>query len=156
MSWFRGPGSGFADYVGFVPGLVLSAVLALVLGARIARALRVDRTFGTLLIISLGIVLSATVTPSRDAVLGVPEMAAGCDLSRFGLASWSTYRNINDTSLNVLLFIPLGALLGLLPRSPYRRATILGAIVLPFAIEGLQLVATPLGRACQSGDVVDN
>ena len=27
---------------------------------------------------------------------------------------------------------------------------------MPFLIEAVQLVATPLGRVCQSGDVVDN
>jgi hypothetical protein len=29
-------------------------------------------------------------------------------------------------------------------------------VALPFAIEGFQLVVTPLGRACQSADMVDN
>ena len=32
----------------------------------------------------------------------------------------------------------------------------MGAALLPFAIEFVQLAATPLGRACQGADVVDN
>ena len=33
---------------------------------------------------------------------------------------------------------------------------LLAAIALPFAIEAVQFAVTPLGRACQSADVVDN
>jgi hypothetical protein len=156
LSWVREPANWFGDYVGFVPGLALSVVVALIFGRRVAHRLRVNGTIAVLLIISLGIVLAATVTPSREAALGVAQMPAGCDPSRFGPAPWSAYGHVNDTSLNVLLFVPLGALIGLLPPSPYRWPMILGAVGLPFAIEGFQLVATPLGRACQTGDVVDN
>jgi len=47
-------------------------------------------------------------------------------------------------------------LIGVLPRSPCRVPILVAAIILPFVIEGFQLVASPLGRACQSGDVIDN
>ena len=70
--------------------------------------------------------------------------------------TWTEYLRVNDTSLNVLLFIPLGTLIGVLPRSPYRVPILIAAIILPFAIEVLQLVISPLGRACQSADVFDN
>ena len=33
---------------------------------------------------------------------------------------------------------------------------VVGAALLPLTIESIQLAATPLGRACQGGDVVDN
>ena len=33
---------------------------------------------------------------------------------------------------------------------------VMGAALLPLAIESIQLAATPLGRACQGADVVDN
>lgn len=156
MSWFRDPVNGLGDYAGFVPGLVISIILALVLCGGVARRLRVSRVVAALLIVSLGIVLSATVTPSREALLGMPQGSMGCDLSRVGLAPWREYVHLNDTSLNVFLFIPLGAFIGMLPRSPYRWPVAVAAIILPFAIEGFQLVVTPLGRACQSADVVDN
>ena len=156
MSWFRDPVNGLGDYAGFVPGLMISVILALVLCAGVARRLRVSRVVAALLIVSLGVVLSATVTPSREAIMGMPHLSAGCDLSRIGPAAWREYVHVDETSLNVLLFIPLGAFIGMLPRSSYRWPIVIGAIILPFVIEGFQLVATPLGRACQSGDVVDN
>jgi glycopeptide antibiotics resistance protein len=135
---------------------VISIVLGVVLCGGVARRLRVTRVVAALLIVSLGVVLAATVTPSREAIMGMPHLSAGCDLSRLGLAPWREYVHVDDTSLNILLFMPLGALIGALPRSPYRWPIMIGAIILPIAIEGFQLVATPLGRACQSGDVVDN
>ena len=156
MSWFRDPVNGFGDYAGFVPGLVISVVLALLLCGGVARRLRVSRVVAVLLIVSLGVVLSATVTPSREAIMGTPPRSAGCDLSRLGPAAWREYLHVDDTSLNVLLFIPLGTLIGMLPRSPYRVPILIAAIILPFAVEGFQLVVSPLGRACQSADVFDN
>ena len=156
MSWFQDPVNGPGDYAGLIPGLMISVILALVLCGGVAHRLRVGRVVAALLVVSLGVVLSATVTPSREAIMGMPHLSAGCDLSRLWPAPWREYVHVEDTSLNVLLFIPLGALIGMLPRSPYRWPIVIGAIILPFAIEGFQLVATPLGRACQSGDVVDN
>jgi hypothetical protein len=156
LSWFHDPVNGLGDYAGFVPGLVISVILALVLCGRVARRLRVSRVVAALLIVSLGVVLSATVTPSREALMGTPPLSAGCDLSRLGPATWREYVHVDDTSLNVLLFIPLGTLIGVLPRSSYRVPILIAAIILPFAIEGFQLVVSPLGRACQSGDVIDN
>jgi hypothetical protein len=156
LSWFRDPVNGIGGYAGFVPGLVVSVILALLLCGRVARRLRVSRVVAALLIVSFGVVLSATVTPSREAIMGTPHLSVGCDLSRWGPAMWREYLYVGDTSLNVLLFIPLGALIGMLPRSPHRVPILIAAIILPFAVEGVQLVVSPLGRACQSADIFDN
>ena len=156
MTWVRDPANELGDYVGFLPGIVVSVALALVLSHPVARRLRVSRTMATLLLVSFGVILAATVTPSREAVQSGTLGAARCDLSRIGLAAWTDYTQVNDTSLNVLLFVPLGAFIGLLPRSPYRAPIVIAAIALPFAVEVFQLVVTPLGRACQSADVFDN
>ena len=77
MSWFRDSVNGYGDYVGFVPGLVISVVLALVLCGGVARRLRVSRVVAALLIVSFGVVLSATVTPSREAIVGQRSPACG-------------------------------------------------------------------------------
>ena len=62
---------------------------------------------------------------------------------------------MNDTSLNVALFVPLGSALGVLAN---RRAVLLIplAAALPLVIEAIQLWAGGLGRGCQSADVADN
>jgi hypothetical protein len=101
-------------------------------------------------------VLSATITPSRDAIRFGALGSGTCDLGRIGLASWSDLGHLDDTSLNILLLVPLGIAIGLCARSPAKRVILVGALVLPFSIELIQLVAVPLGRECQSADVVDN
>jgi glycopeptide antibiotics resistance protein len=148
-----GPLSG---YVWFGPAVVVSALLAIVLGGAAARRMRTRRALGVFVIFSIGTVLAATLTPSREALMGVSSSPSSCDLSRIGPASWSVYTRLDDASLNVLLFLPLGVSIALLPPSRLWAALVLGAILLPFGVEALQLVATPLGRACQSGDVSDN
>jgi glycopeptide antibiotics resistance protein len=66
------------------------------------------------------------------------------------------YLTFGTTSLNVILFVPLGIFLALLPRSRATVFAVIGAALLPVAIESIQFVATPLGRACQGADVIDN
>ena len=64
--------------------------------------------------------------------------------------------NPPDTAGNVVALIPLGFAIASIPRSRRKLAVLLGAIALPFAVESIQYIATPLGRACQSSDVIDN
>lgn len=105
------------------------------------------------ILIALGIVAGATLTP-----LGGPGVSStsGCDLTRIGLASLGDLRRLNDSALNILLFVPLGSALGLV--SPGRALILLicAATGLPFAIEAIQLGLPALGRGCQSADVIDN
>jgi glycopeptide antibiotics resistance protein len=73
-----------------------------------------------------------------------------------GVAAWSVLLRPNETSLNVLLVVPLGLALGALPGSPRAAVLIVGAFLLPVAIELFQLAVPALGRGCQSADVIDN
>ncbi|MGE2714589.1 VanZ family protein [Mycolicibacterium litorale] len=79
-----------------------------------------------------------------------------CDFGRIGPAPLSQYLHLGDTSLNLLLFIPLGLAVGLLGRSPATVRVLMAAVALPLAIEAVQSLAPMLGRGCQSRDVVDN
>ncbi len=150
-------------YPGFVPGLAVSLVVALITSRPVARALGGGQALAGALVFSLGIVLSATLTPSpsglqRD-ISGLEPLEhyrPTCDLTRIGPAPIGDYLTINDASLNVLLLVPLGLTIGLLPASRRKTAILLLAVALPFVVEGTQLVVVPLDRACQSADVSDN
>ena len=85
-----------------------------------------------------------------------PSGIQTCDLSRVGPAPIGVYLHFDDPILNVLMFIPLGLLIGLLDPRQHRRGLLIAAVLLPFAIEATQAVAVPLGRACPGGDVFDN
>jgi glycopeptide antibiotics resistance protein len=108
------------------------------------------------LIVSLGIILSATLTPLGGSLDFDTVIPGSCDFSRIGLPPLGSFRGLNDTSLNVLLFIPLGFSVALLPRSRRALTVILAAIALPFVVEATQLLLPALARGCESADVVDN
>ena len=106
--------------------------------------------------LSLGIILSATLTPLRWAIDFGATGSGVCDFSRIGLAPLGELLRFNDTSLNILLFIPLGVTIGLVPMSRRKAAVVAAAMALPFAIETIQLLVPWLDRGCQSADVIDN
>jgi hypothetical protein len=149
------------DYVGFAPGLAVSFVLSLIASGRAARVLGVPRPVAWALLMAFGLVISATLTPSREALsqgLMTPSSGSAfvCDLSRMTPLSPTDLVRVTDSTLNVYLFIPLGLIIGLARRSRHWQALIAMAIGLPFAIEAIQMLAPALGRVCQSADVADN
>jgi glycopeptide antibiotics resistance protein len=132
-----------------IPGVVLAVVVATLLARPVARRLREPVLTAWALLASLGAILAMTLTPSPDFL----DMQ-GCDLTLTPL-SLATLFAVNDRSLNVLLFVPLGLAIGAL-RPRHRAAWLVLAIALPPAIEVAQLVLEPLQRTCQATDVLDN
>lgn len=139
----------------FLPGIAMFVVLALAIGRPLARLLVTRFSLACALVVALGIIVSATLTPLKGH-FNVAAVGGTCDFSRMGLASLSDLLHIDDTSLNVLMFIPFGTAIGMLGRSPQRAALIVAAIALPFGIETTQLLVPALERGCQSADVFDN
>ena len=140
----------------FLPGAAISVAVGLAAGGRVGRALLVRQATAAALIVSLGIILSATLSPLRGALQFGAVGSGSCDLSRLGLAPLRELLAVNDTSLNVLLFVPLGVSIALMPRSRRKAVVAIAAIALPFAIETTQLLVPLLDRGCQSADVIDN
>jgi glycopeptide antibiotics resistance protein len=142
----------------FVPGLLVTIAVSLAVNGHLARALATSRTIATAAIVSLGVIVSATLTPYREAIESGATSSGSCDLSRVGLASLNELMavSVNDTLLNVVLFVPLGLAIGLAPRSRHKAVLVLAAVALPFAIETTQLLVRSLARACESADLFDN
>ena len=105
-----------------------------------------------LLLLSVAGIIALTLTPTIR--LGDPKPY--CDIASLRPIGFDQLVSISDRSLNVLLFIPAGIALGLLPRSRAKAVAIGIAALAPLAIELTQAVATDLGRACEAIDVVDN
>jgi glycopeptide antibiotics resistance protein len=140
----------------FLPGVVLSVVLAVALAPTVGRQLATRTAVAFLLLVSVGTIVAATLTPGVEAVAsGVPS-DGGCDLSRIGLAPLTELARISEASLNVVLFVPLGIAAGLLPRARRSLVVVSGAFLLPIVVEGVQMLAPVLGRACESADIFDN
>lgn len=143
----------FSILPGLVPLLALSLGVGLIVSRPLGRILNVRRPVALAMILALGAIAGATLTP-----LGEISEAGGtgsCDFSKVWL-ELNQLRRVNDEFLNVLLFIPLGATIGVVPGRRPMSALIAAAIALPFMIETAQLLVPALGRGCESGDVVDN
>jgi hypothetical protein len=149
-------GVNLRDYAWFWPGLAFTIGLALVMSDRLARTMGGSRLFAFGLIFSLGLIASATLTPSRDALLYGMVGSGTCDFSGFDRPSLRQLLNFSETSLNVILFMPLGITVGFAQRRRLLLALLGASLLLPFAIEATQLIVTPLDRACQAIDVIDN
>lgn len=140
----------------FVPGMILWGLLAIMVSPVVARSLRTSRAHAALVLVALGLTLMATMTPTTAGLSGAATSLGACNMARLSPASAAMLFSINDASLNVLLFVPLGLALGALPWSPRTAAVVLSAFLLPLAIELFQLGFPSLGRSCQSADVIDN
>lgn len=101
-----------------------------------------------LLLASLGVIAGVTLTPSPHLDM------AGCDL-QFAGPTLAELLALNDRSLNVALFIPLGIAVVAI-RAGHRLAWLLLAASIAPLIELIQLIVTPLQRNCQAIDVFDN
>ncbi len=136
--------------------VIVAFGLALVLCGWVARRLGTSRVVAWLLLAAIFVILAATLMPSRSALEpGVSGMLP-CDLSRIGPATLATYLLVGDPTLNVLLFIPLGVVIGQLDGRQHRGQLAAAAALLPLGIELVQALVEPLGRACEGGDVFDN
>jgi glycopeptide antibiotics resistance protein len=140
----------------FIPGVVLSMIVGLFASRPVAKVLATRRPIAWAIIVGFGVIMSATLTPLKGALNFEAVGSGTCDFSRIGLAPIEQLLRVNDSSLNVALFIPLGMAIGLVHVSRPWATLILAAIALPFAIEAIQLVAPILDRGCQSADVIDN
>ena len=145
-------------YPGFIPGLVVAIFATVILHGWLARRLRIGRWLSIALCLSLGIIVAATLFPDVSGWVAGADGPAGrawsCDLSRPRPSPGELIEG-GEATANVLLFIPLGVAVALLPRA-IRPVSILLALVLPFAIEFVQAALPTLVRRCQAEDVADN
>jgi hypothetical protein len=143
------------DISQFLPGLGAALLIGIVIGPVVGHLLGIGRLPGIAGLFSLGLILLTTLAQGGD-VPGVGTQAGTCDLTRFGPGSITDLTTINEVSLNVLLFAPLGLTLGVVRRSRWKALAIAAAVALPFVIEWVQLLVPSLGRYCDTADIADN
>lgn len=136
-----------------LPAGVLALVIATAVTWPVARRLNVRLFPVWLFVAAAGGFLAATVTPSPGAGhwswRGVTSFAVV-------LPSPNALHTLNDTSVNVLLGVPLGLAAVWLSGECRRWWPLLVAVALPFVVEALQALL-PLGRSgFQLPDVIAN
>jgi hypothetical protein len=139
-----------------VPGILATLAVSLLFGGAIGRWLGTRTSVAWLLLMSVGVILSATLSPLDGGELVAPGIASWCDLSRTWLPSLDEILYGEDIALNILMLVPLGFAIGLAPLSWRKIVVLVAAMLLPPTIEAGQLFLVGLDRACQAADVVDN
>src|SRR5258706_12024967 len=111
MWGFQASWSGAMSVIGdlplFFPAAGAALVLAGILASGVGHILRTPRWSAFLLLTSLAVILAATLTPSTAAFIPVGR-PGGCVLGQFDTPPLSVLLYPNETSLNVVLFLPLG------------------------------------------------
>jgi VanZ like family len=138
-----------------IPSVVVALVVSVVVSGPVGRSLRSHPIASFLLVFSFGVILAGTLSPVSGGGFPTADVRT-CDLSRQWLATPSDLVLPNDVVINILMFMPFGFAVGMLPMSGRKIEVALAAMALPLAIEALQLLLVPLGRGCESADVVDN
>jgi glycopeptide antibiotics resistance protein len=146
----------FTNVPWFLPGVLVSMAIGYLVRRRVSRWLEVAPIVGWAVVVALGLIVSATLTPLHEGAFHVGSTLQGCDFTRIGPASIDEILQFDDTILNIALFVPLGACLAIVPSRLRRVGLVLAALAFPVVIETTQLLVKPLDRACQSADVADN
>ena len=135
--------------------LIATVVAAIVLAPRLARRLGTAESVARLLVFGFGFALSWTLLPDAEGLQGMGSDGV-CNTDRVGLIPWHELTSLNEHSLNVALFVPLGIAVGLLPLTRAAAFVALAAVSLTFIIEAVQLLVRALGRGCETADIFDN
>lgn len=138
-----------------VPGTLLLVAVASVIALLLAERWQTRRWVLAALVVAAGLPLLVTISPSAT-LEGAAATSSACALGWPQLPTPAELSTLNATSLNLMLFAPLGALLPLLGRASVRRVAIAAAFGLPFLVEAAQRLLPVLGRSCQIDDVVLN
>ena len=132
----------------------LAVVVALLAARPVAHRLGIGTGLAFLLVLGVAGILAITLVPRP----GGPRLPTdlGCLVPEFALPAHGHLFEINDDTLNVALFVPLGLAIGLLVDHPRFQVLLAVAVALPWAVEAIQLAVPALGRDCQSVDLTAN
>ncbi len=145
------------ELIGNTPLLIPGVAIAIIVGVGLAPAVAARTGLSTLLagmlVFAVGAILAITLTPGSGAGFFGRSWCGGLfPTPRLGqLVSLSS-----EHGLNVVLFVPLGILIGLIPRArPFAIAAV-GALAMPIVIEWIQYSVPRLDRICQTWDALEN
>lgn len=136
-----------------VPGVAIALIVAVWLAPSTAARTGLSPFLAGMLVFAAGAIVAITLAPgSGEGVFGGTWCGGVRPPPRLGqLVSLSS-----EHGLNIALFVPLGVLIGLIPRArPFAIAAI-GAGAMPIVIEWIQYSVPRLDRICQTWDALEN
>jgi glycopeptide antibiotics resistance protein len=135
------------------PVLLVVAVVSALAAPWTARRTGLARLPAALLLFSFGAILAITLTPGIGGDPSAPFTCKGLVPAPSLSELWSL---TNENGQNVLLYVPLGLFIGLIPRRNVLVGAGIAAAAMPFAIEGFQALLPGFARSCDAWDVVEN
>ena len=137
------------------PGMLVALLLALVVFLVVRhRSSPARGLLAAVLTAWTGMVLLATLAPQRLGAIQIERHGQRVCAVLPHLSPWGALHD-DQRLLNVLLFIPLGALVFVFHRHAAVRVAAM-VVVLPIVIETVQYAFRSLNRACDGTDVIDN
>ena len=141
----------------FWPGALLSALAGLLCSRRLARRLGTHPLAAFLLVLSLGGIATFTLLPDINSYyLNGLRYAESGYASQWHAPGLAELTSVNQDSLNVALFVPLGVAVAHIRPGKGAAWSAVAAAALPFGIEATQYAVPWLLRACDLQDIVDN
>ena len=136
-----------------IPGVAIAVIVAVFLAPPAAARTGLSPLLAGLLVFAFGAILAITLTPgSGEGFFGQSWCGGLRPPPRLGqLLSISS-----EHGLNVVLFVPLGVLIGLIPRVRPLATAALVAAAMPIVIEWIQYSVPQLDRICQTWDALEN
>jgi hypothetical protein len=135
-----------------VPGVAIALIVGVALAPWASARTGLSPLLAGMLVFAFGAIVAITLTPGSGEFFGRSWCGGLRPPPRLGqLVSISS-----EHGLNVLLFVPLGILIGLIPRArPFAIAAVIAGSM-PIVIEWIQYSVPRLDRICQTWDALEN
>lgn len=137
-----------------IPGVAIAFIVAVALAPRAATRTGLSPLLAGMLVFAFTAILALTLTPGGgDGFFFADSWCGGLrPPPRLGqLLSLSS-----EHGLNVAMFVPIGVLIGLIPRARPFAVAALVAGAMPIVIEWIQYSVPQLDRICQTWDALEN
>lgn len=136
-----------------IPGVAIALIVAVWLAPAAAARTGLSPLVAGMLVFAAGAIVAITLTPgSGEGFFGRSWCGGLRPPPRLGqLVSISS-----EHGLNIALFVPLGILIGLIPRARPFAIAALAAGAMPIVIEWIQYSVPRLDRICQTWDALEN
>jgi hypothetical protein len=135
-----------------IPGVALAFIAAVPLAPWAASRTGLSPLLAGMLVFSVGAIIAITLTPGSGAGFFGHSWCGGLrPPPRLG-----DVLKLNEHGLNVALFVPLGFLIGMIPRPRPFAVAAGSAAAMPILIEWIQYSIPRLDRICQTWDALEN
>jgi VanZ like protein len=136
-----------------VPGVAIAVIVGVWLAPAVATRTGLSPLLAGALVFTVGAIVAITLTPgSGPGSFGRSVCGDLFPAPRL----WQLVSLSSEHGLNVVLFVPLGVLIGLIPRVRPLAMVALGAVAMPIVIEWIQYSVPRLDRICQTWDALEN